>query len=340
MEFGIYPGGPVGTVGTTNLTNSSVPENSASRLSALETLRAKNSQGAARPFVVRLYDSFTGQPAVDAWTGPTANATTDREITTFTQHGFDIDLVLRYQPVPSLGPQAVDDYLEYIRTLVAHYGPNHHVKFLQIANEINVTNSRQSSDGAYAGSVKALVWGVETAAQEVKARKYHTEIGFNWAYVSRDDIDQPLWTFIRSQGRGFRESLSWVGLDDYPGTYSDAGAEPEHTGAALAAGVAQLRGLIHNSGLASVVPIHITETGYPTGPGRSDASQATALTSLVNSVNAVRGQYDVSDFEWFDLRDSNSSISNIQEQYGMMKDTYKPKAAFGEYHTIVSSLGQ
>ncbi len=319
---------------------SSVPENSASRLAALDRLRAKDSKGAARPFVVRLYDSFTGQPAVDAWTGATANATTDNEIATFTQHGFDIDLVLRYQPITSLGPQAVDDYLEYLRTLVAHYGTNRHVKFLQIANEINITNSRQSSDGAYPGSVKALVWGVEIAAQEVAAGKYHTEIGFNWAFVGGDDIDQPLWTFIRSQGRGFRESLSWVGLDDYPGTYSDTGTQPANTGAALVAGIAQLRGLMHKSGIQSSEPIHITETGYPTGPGRADGSQVTALTSLVNSVNAVRGQYNVSDFEWFDLRDSDSSISNIQEQYGLMKDSYKPKPAFGEYQMLVSSLGQ
>jgi hypothetical protein len=175
MEFGIYPGGPVGTVGSTNLTNTAVPENSARRLAGLETLRAKNSNGAARPFVVRLYDSFTGLPAVDAWTGSTANATTDSEISTFTRHGFDIDLVLRYEPVTSLGPQAVNDYLQYIRALVVHYGANRHVKYLEIANETNVTNSSQSSDGAYPGSVEALVWGVEAAAQPRSASIGPTE---------------------------------------------------------------------------------------------------------------------------------------------------------------------
>jgi len=340
MEFGIYPGGPVGTVGTTNLTNSAVAENSAKRLAGLEALRAANSQGADRPFVVRLYDSFTGLPAVDAWTGSTANATTDSEITTFTRHGFDIDLVLRYEPVTSLGAQAVNDYLQYVRALVVHYGPNRHVKYLEITNEANVTNSSQSSDGAYPGSVEALVWGVEAAAQRVAKDKYNTEIGFNWAYDGTADTDQPLWTFIRQQGLAFRKSLSWVGLDDYPGTFTDTTTPPKGTGAALVAGVAQLRGFIHNSGLAGTVPIHITETGYPTGPRRSEASQVTALASLVKSVNAVRLQYHVSDFEWFDLRDSNSSIANVQEQYGLMKDTYKPKSAFGEYESLVSSLGQ
>lgn len=184
------------------------------------------------------------------------------------------------------------------------------------------------------------MWGVEIAAQEVAAGKYHTEIGFNWAYVGAEDTDQPLWTFIRSQGRGFQQSLSWIGLDDYPGTYSNTGTQPASTGDALVAGVAQLRGLMHKNGLPNTVPVHITETGYPTGPGRSTAAQVTALTSLVNSVNAVRGQYDVTDFEWFNLRDSNSSIPNIQEQYGLTKDTYLPKAAFGEYRSLIAGQGQ
>jgi hypothetical protein len=338
MELGIYPGGPVGTF---RITDRPVPESPSSRLNALQALRAYSASGTPRPFVVRLYESYTGQPGVDSWSGSGVNATTDSEINSLSEYGFDIDLVVRYQPVSSLGTQAVDDYLAFVRNVVDRYGTNRNVKFLQIANEVNVTTSQQSSDGAFPGNVKALVWGVEVSAQEAAARGFRQlEVGFNWAYPRGTGVDQPLWRFIRSQGSGFRESDSWVGLDDYPGTFTDVPTPPQRTGPALVEGIARLRTLMRESGISNAVPIHISESGYPTGPNRSPGSQAMSLSSLVNSVNQVRGQYDVSDFEWFDLRDSNSSIQNSQEQYGLMADTYQPKTAFRTYKRLISEVGQ
>ena len=338
LEFGIYPGGPVGTI---KITDSPVPENAVSRLQALDTLRARTAAGTDRPFVVRLYESFTGQPEVDSWTGTSANATADAEIASLSANGFDIDLVVRYEPVLTLGPASVDDYLAFIRTVVQRYGPNSHVQFLQVANEVNLTTSPASSDGAFPGSVQAVVWGVEAAAQEATADRFsQLHVGFNWAYATGAAVGTQIWQFLRSQGLAFRKSVSWVGLDDYPGTFSNVTVPARRTGTELVRGVAKLRSLMSASGLATTLPIHITETGYPTGPKRSSAGQAVALASLVNSVNEVRGKYHVADFEWFDLRDSNSSIRNVQEQYGLMTDTYQAKTAFHSYKRLVSQLGQ
>jgi hypothetical protein len=338
MEFGIYPGGPVGTI---NITDAPVAENPAQRLAALKALRASSATGTPRPFVVRLYESFTGWPTVDAWTGTGANATTDSEITSYSDDGFDIDLVVRYEPVKTLGSSAVDDYLTFVRKLVQHYGPNSNVRFLQIANEVNETSSAESSDGAYPGAEQALVWGVEAAAQQAANDGHpHLEVGFNWAYALGSGVDKPLWKFIKSQGLSFQKSVSWVGLDEYPGSFSDVKTPAARTGSILDKGVSELRNLMDQSGLSRSVSIHISETGYPTGPKRSGSSQVVGLSSLVNSVNAVRGPYNISDFEWFDLRDSNSAIPNKQEQYGLMTDRYKAKPAFWAYKRLVSSLGQ
>jgi hypothetical protein len=164
-------------------------------------------------------------------------------------------------------------------------------------------------------------------------------VGFNWAYETGNGVDKPLWTFIKSQGLAFRKSVSWVGLDDYPGTFSELNTSAKRTGPTLVNGVSLLRSLMDQSGLSAGVTIHIAETGYPTGPGRSQASQVEALTSLVSSVNAVRKQYNINDFEWFDLRDSNSKIKNKQEQYGLTLDNYRAKAAFRVYKQLVNDLG-
>ena len=182
LQFGIYPGGPVGTV---NITDSPVAENPAQRLAALKDLRATNSGGGPRPFVVRLYESFTGQPSVDSWTGTGANASTDSQITEYSENGFDIDLVVRYEPVTYAGISTVQSYLTFIRQLVQRYGPNPNFRYLQIGNEVNQTQAPTSSDGAYGGAVQALAFGVEAASQEAGRDSYPIQVGLQLGLCHR-----------------------------------------------------------------------------------------------------------------------------------------------------------
>jgi len=337
IEFGIYPGGPVGTTGITDSPKAEIP---ATRLAALQALRASTPAGAPRPFVVRLYEAFTGQPSVDSWTGTGTNATTDAQITSYSENGFDIDLVVRYEPVNGLGPSTVPDYLNFVRSLVQRYGPNSNVKYLQITNEVNETSSPGSSDGYYPNAEQALVYGVEAAYQESTLDGHpQVQVGFNWAYDTGGGTDPSLWAFIHSQGLVFQKSVTWVGLDDYPGTFTDLTTTPMRTGPVLVQGVQALRSLMDQAGLSPQVSIHISETGWPTGPKRTRAQQVVALSSMVNSVSAVRAQYLITDFEWFDLRDSNSSIPNKQEQYGLMTDNYHRKPAYSTYKQAVTDLG-
>jgi hypothetical protein len=41
---------------------------------------------------------------------------------------------------------------------------------------------------------------------------------------------------------------------------------------------------------------------------------------------------------WFDLRDADSSSSSFESQYGLMRDDYSPKPAFGAYRALVARL--
>jgi len=90
-------------------------------------------------------------------------------------------------------------------------------------------------------------------------------------------------------------------------------------------------------GLGGSVPIHVTENGWPTGPGRSEAEQEAALREMTGAVCSYRGNYNVTDYRWFDLRDGNSSAPDFQQQYGLTRDDYSPKPAFEAYRQVIAS---
>jgi hypothetical protein len=60
------------------------------------------------------------------------------------------------------------------------------------------------------------------------------------------------------------------------------------------------------AGVAPTTPIWITENGVPTGL-LSDAQQATALQQLVQAAHDYAGTFNITDYCWFNLRDSVSS---------------------------------
>ena len=61
------------------------------------------------------------------------------------------------------------------------------------------------------------------------------------------------------------------------------------------------------AGLDASVPIWITENGIPTGANTTEAQQADGLTQLVDAARDYSGTFNVTDYRWFNLRDSNSS---------------------------------
>jgi hypothetical protein len=138
------------------------------------------------------------------------------------------------------------------------------------------------------------------------------------------------------------DDLDWVGLDAYPGTWG-----PGLGGRGLAAETASfvdgaLRAVrvryLPLAGVPDRVPLRVSETGYPTGPGRTEAMQVAVMKAEVEAVYRARGAYNVTGFRWFDLRDADSSSSSFESQYGLMRDDYSPKPAFGAYRALVASL--
>ena len=162
------------------------------------------------------------------------------------------------------------------------FGPNRSVTGLQITNEVNIDYSKNTSDGYYKRAVDALVRGVITAKRtSLKLGYRHQRIGFNYAFRSSGAVhatDAAFWRAVgRRGGARLRKATDWIGLDIYPGTFTPGILLPvpiADFGDSFLEGVAQLRECyMPKAGFERSTPLRIEETGYPTGPGRTEATQ-------------------------------------------------------------------
>lgn len=329
LVFGIYPGGAAGTVGPGGPV---APEDPALRLAALRRLRAPG-----RPFVLHLYASYTGA------SGWSAAQQVGQEIHDYGAAGFQTELVAAYRPADGRSSADVGGFTGFVRQAIQSLGHVRGFVSLQVTNEANQGGSPNTSDGYYAGAKDALIAGVIAAKDAIRSdRVRQVKVGFNWAYAT-DGSERAFWQYLgRHGGRRFVRDLDWVGLDAYPGTWG-----PALSGQGLAAATTSfMNGVLHAlratylplAGIPHSVPLRVSETGYPTGPERTDAMQVTVMRAAIQAVYRARAADNITGLRWFDLRDADSSSSDFETQYGLMRDDYSPKPAFGAYRALVLSL--
>ncbi|HEY3729523.1 MAG TPA: hypothetical protein VGL51_20260 [Solirubrobacteraceae bacterium] len=327
LTFGIYPGGAAGTVGPSGQLK---PEDPAKRLQALEELRP-----ASVPFVLHLYASYTGPR------GWSAAQQLGQQIAQYTGAGFEIELVLTYRPDGGGSAADVSGFVDFVHAALSSFGANRRFVALQVTNEANISGAPNAADGYYAGAQDALIAGVIAAKQQILASGYgQVKVGFNWAYSNGDS---GFWRQLGAQGgASFVRSLDWVGLDVYPGTWGpeSPGSLPAATASTMQTALASLRtNYLPLAGIPARVALHVSENGYPTGPGRTEQMQVQVMRAAINTVEADRALYNVTDYRWFDLRDAASASSSFEDRYGLMTDAYTPKLAFAVYRSLVAELG-
>jgi hypothetical protein len=326
LRFGIGPS--VAGEGGAGQTTRIVPANRRLRDAALERLKGR------RSLTVRLNRLFEsdGQPGIRRF---------QRMARDYRRLGIDVELQVRYHPVPAENGN-LKRWLRFVRAVVRAFGPMPNVTGLQIANEVNLAISPNTSDGYYARARQALVRGVIAAKRLATRLGYgRLTVGFNYAWRFDAHADAAFWTAIgRIGGAQFRRDTDWVGIDTYPGTFVPAQSQVSHVGDAFLEGVAQVRRCyMPKAGFTARTPIRIEETGWPTGPGRSESMQDQALRAIVLTANRYRGTYGISDFRWFDLRDNDSQGPNFQSFFGLLRDDYTAKPAFATYGRLIARLG-
>lgn len=329
LRFGIYPGGPAGSV---NPKAPPRPENPAKRLSALKTLAGSS------PFVVRLYSAWTGEASADDVSG-----WLDGEIAGYTAAGLQVELVVRYKPAAAGDASAPTAFATHVRGMVRRYGPDPGFVSLQVTNEANLPGAPDAADGAFPGAARAVVAGVIAAKDQARQGGHgQLGVGFNWAYDERPQASTDFWKSLgRLGGRAFADAVDWIGIDTYPGTWTPqialSNVLPAQAAVAVRESVRSVRDcFMPMAGLGARTAIHIAENGFPTGPGRSDGLQSQVLDAMVRSVDAIRGTYGVTDYRWFDLRDSASADPSMESQYGITRDDYSPKPAFETYRNLIA----
>jgi hypothetical protein len=323
VRFGINARAVTGQIGP--LPAAAVPEDPAKQLAKLDELRRPGA-----PFPLRLTRFF--------WSDGEAGFRQFEALTQqYTSHGYPVELQVRYKP----GPQQEGDiaaWVEHVREVVRRFGPNPRVIGLQIANEVNLTFSPDSSDGSYQGAREALVRGVIAAKQEATRLGYtQLRIGFNWAYRIDPASETSFWQALRDRGgAAFARSLDYIGLDVYPGTFFPP-AESDLTGYrdAMVNAMSSIRCYAAIPGIRPSVPIEIGENGWPTFGARSYADQASILRTMVQAVHDFRGTYNVRDYRWFNLRDSKTGDVGVFQNAGLLEDDYVEKPAFAVYRDLV-----
>ena len=260
----------------------------------------------------------------------------------YAEAGFDSELQVRYHP-PAGQEGDMHAWKRYVRQAVRILGRRPSVVALSITNEANFAVSPNTSDGSYSGVRKAIVKGVQAADRKLRRiGRSDIELGFSFAWRFTPSSDRSFWEEIgaRSTPR-FRRALDYVGLQIYPGLVFPPVIRPGRTaGDETIEPLTLMRDCyLPKAGLGDDVDLWVSENGYATNQGRSEASQAEALSSTLEAVHAYSGALGISDYRYFNLRDNNSSGPDLFDAVGLLRDDYARKPAFAVLREALTGFG-
>jgi hypothetical protein len=335
LRFGIDPG-LAGSVGGAQLP--AAPDDLSRDVAGSAGLHAPG-----RAFVVRLNRLFwsDGEAGVDHFKDLVAR---------YAAAGLDVELQVRYHPGSGEDGNLVA-WQAYVRHVVDVFGPDPNVVAMTITNEVNVSFSPNTSDGSYTNAKDALIDGIEAAHGEAISHGFRRlRFGFTYAYRFSPQGDSAFFSYLGAHGgAAFRSALGFVGVDVYPGSVYPPLMAP---GNSYRGDMAQALGTVRDcfmpeAGLGAATPIWVTENGVPTGATTSESAQAAAVTQLVDAVHDYSGSFGVTDYRWFNLRDSNSSgagslpgVATTFATDGLLRDDYAAKPSYAAYRAAVAAFGQ
>jgi hypothetical protein len=166
-------------------------------------------------------------------------------------------------------------------------------------------------------------------------------LGFSFAWRWLPTSDADFWTQLGSLATPeFVRALDYVGLQIYPGLVWPPVSSPAAAGDDTLEALTLLRDCyLPKAGLGRDVDLWVTENGYATNLGRTERDQDVALNSTLDSVYRYSGTLGVTDYRWFNLRDNDSTGTDLFDAVGLLRDDYSEKPAFGTYRSWIERIG-
>lgn len=316
LEFGAFPLGIAGAPGRVATGRRDDREAIASALGELA--------GDGPPLMPRMYVNWLGR-----WWNRVALAQVKRVAEAA---GPAHDLVLCYRD--SSGN--VEAWARFVARVISDYGRQ--LAAVQVTGEANLTAIPDAVDGAFPRAAEALVRGVLSAAQAKRAASATAAIGFAAAVEATPD-GNGFWSAVRDLGgTDFADAVDYAGIDMYPDVFG-----PRIELSRLPAVVTWIlrtfrEQTLQVAGIPASTPVRICENGWPTGPGRSESTQALVLESTLRTVHDLRAELNVTHWELFTLRDAHSSKDSLFHRFGVLRDDYSAKPAFGVLRDLIAEL--
>lgn len=318
LIFGIYPGGGVGVDPGSGVVSG--PADDPKRITAALTQLQPN----GRSFLVRGYAHYVGAQTI-------TNAT-PLDMAQYVAAGRQLDLVVCYRTPDG----DLDDWAKVVRAIVRQYGPL--LTTLQITEEPNNPDATSGGDGGFPNIQQAIITGIRAAKDEMHRQRYSFQVGFN----ATPSFTTDFWVQLAALSDDtFIGALDYVGFDFFPDVFRPLPMAPDGSPISLEAAVIGVLSGFRTVSLAAAnipatVPIHISENGWPTNPQRSYEQQAEVLEIIVRTIHAHRAEFNITHYEYFDLRDADSTNSGLQ--FGLLRDDYTPKPAFERYRQLIAEL--
>ena len=314
LTFGIYPGGGTGSA------EPGGPDRPDLINQALDELQGHP----GRPFTVRAYDVYTDPGDNTHATPRQAPPGYDR----YLGNGRTLNLVAQYHSRSG----DVASYSSFVQDLVGCHGER--LASLQVGEEPNVTGN-PDLDGAYPRVTEAIIAGVRAAKHTAERRGLDIKVGCNSTPLLGPSAGF-FSDLTRAGGKQFVADLDYIGLDFFPDVFRPVAADRMED---VVQGLleAHRRDILAPAGLGHL-PLVVTESGWPTGPGRPAERQAEVLRTVVGVIARNAEPLNITGYLHFALRDARSAGDGLLCQFGLMTDDYTPKPAFGAYRNLIEAM--
>jgi hypothetical protein len=267
--------------------------------------------GDGPPLLVRLYVTFEG--ALEAALAQVAQ---------FAQIGGLVDLSLNFHDRDG----DVERWCSFVEQVVRRHGSQ--VGSIGVTNEANVLDVPFAPDGAYPNALEALVDGVIVAAETKRRVGATAALGFTTASDTFPEADSFWQRVVRRNGMAFSAAVDFAGLTMYPGGFGPLSPPVAELVQQTTDMLTRYRAQLSAAGIPDTIPIRVCESGWPTGPGRSDDDQAEALRAIVDTVAGLAGDLNITHWELFMLRDADSRGDDVFGRFGILRDDYTRKPAY------------